>query len=585
MNKEWSLDLLYQGYEDPKFQADFASIDEIREEAERAVKEAAKLSAKDGLLKVISCMEKTNLLIYRLYNYVSLRQSVNTTDADTNRYMGQLEQKLAQFANVDTANSKYIASVDNLEEVVETDEVLKGYRFMLLNTKERAKYLLADEVESMISKMNLSGGRAWSNLFDMCTSTLKVDYRGKTITLPEVRNLANDVDPQVRKEAYEAELAAYEKIELPIAFALNHIKSQVKMLAAERGYESPLMQTLIGNSMKRETLEAMFTAMKEYMPKFHEYLKAKAHYLGYEGSLPWYDMFAPVGGMTKEYSLEEAKEILVDTFRLFSDDMAEMMERAFDESWIDFYSREGKVGGAFCAYLMEQKQSRILTNYAGSFMDVDTLAHELGHAFHGLQLAENQILNNDCPMQLAETASTFNETHLTMAMLGKVSKEEERNLLETLISGTTQTVCDIYSRYLFESAVFERCDKEFLMPEDLKAIMLDAQKESYGDGLDEHYLHPYMWACKGHYYSEDLSFYNFPYAFGSLFAMGLYAIYMEEGDSFVAKYRALLRGTATMDTESVAAAVGIDVTKPAFWEKSLSKFAELIDRYVSLLEE
>lgn len=585
MNKEWSLDLLYRGYEDPKFLEDFEKIDMVREEAERAVKEAAKLPAKDGLLKIISCMEKTNILVYRLYNYVSLRQAVNTTDGDTNRYMGQLDQKMTQFTDIDTANSKYIASIENLEEVIETDEILRGYRFMLLNVKAQAKHLLSDEVESMVAKMNLSAGRAWSNLFDMCTSTLKVDYQGKTVTLPEIRNLANAAEPQIRKAAYEAELAAYEKVELPIAFALNSIKSQVKMLAKERGYESPLMQTLIGNNMKKETLEAMFTAMKEYMPKFREYLKAKAHYLGYEGSLPWYDLFAPVGGMTKEYSLDEAKKILVDTFRLFSDDMAEMIERAFDESWIDFYPHEGKVGGAFCAYLMEQKQSRILTNYAGSFMDVDTLAHELGHAFHGQRLAENQVLNNDCPMQLAETASTFNETHLTMAMLGKVDKEEELNLLETLISGTTQTVCDIYSRYLFESAVFERCDKEFLMPEDLKAIMLDAQKESYGDGLDENYLHPYMWACKGHYYSDGLSFYNFPYAFGSLFAMGLYALYLEEGAPFVEKYRILLRATATMDTESVAATVGIDITKPAFWEKSLSKFAELIDRYTALLEE
>ncbi|MFQ9510056.1 MAG: M3 family oligoendopeptidase [Lachnospiraceae bacterium] len=377
-------------------------------------------------------------------------------------------------------------------------------------------------------------------------------------------------------------MECYNKIEDSIAFALNNIKSQVNMLAEVRGYESPLMMTLEQSTMKKETLDAMLSAMREYMPKFHEYLKAKAQMLGHKNGLPWYDLFAPIGSLDKKYSLEEARDYLVDSFRSFSADMAEMMETAFHESWIDFYPHAGKVGGAFCSNLSSIKQSRILSNYDGSFNAVDTLAHELGHAYHGMQIENNLPLNLDYSMPVAETASTFNETHITKKAIAEAVGDEKLALLENLLSNTTQTICDIYSRYLFESEVFEQCKDRFLMAEDLKEIMIQAQKEAYGDGLDHDVLHPYMWACKGHYYSESLSFYNFPYAFGALFSMGLYTMFEKEGEAFVPKYREMLKNTPMTSVEGAAKIVGVDLTKPDFWRASLEGFAQLIDEFISL---
>ena len=400
-----------------------------------------------------------------------------------------------------------------------------------------------------------------------------------------MRNLAYDSDGAVRKEAYEAELKAYEKIQDSIAFSLNNIKSQVNMLCEARGYDSVLSMTLEASNMSRKTLEAMLEAMREYMPKFHEYMRAKAKLLGHENGLPWYDLFAPVGSMDKKYTIEEARDYLVTSFRDFSDDMADMMAEAFDNHWIDFLPRPGKVGGAFCCNVGFLKQSRILTNYDYTFGSVDTLAHELGHAYHGMMIENNRVLNQDYPMPLAETASTFNETHITKLALTKAQGEEKLALLESLLMNTTQIICDIYSRYRFESQVFDECRERRLMPEDLKEIMLKAQKEAYGDGLDPAYLHPYMWACKGHYYSERLSFYNFPYAFGGLFAMGLYTQFEKEGASFVPKYRRLLKATTDHTIEEVAAMAGIDVTNKAFWRESLEAFGKLVDEFVALAEE
>ena len=289
-----------------------------------------------------------------------------------------------------------------------------------------------------------------------------------------------------------------------------------------------------------------------------------------------------MGKSDTTYSLEEAKEYLVNNFGKFSPDMADMMKEAFENEWIDFYPKKGKEGGAFCAGVSSIKQSRILTNYDGYFGSIRTLAHELGHAFHNVQIQDHRMLNQDYPMPVAETASTFNETHLVKAALKEATGEEKLNLLENSLMEHTQVIVDIYSRYLFETSVFEQCQDKFLMAEDCKNLMIEAQKKAYGDGLDSNYLHPYMWACKSHYYSSGLSFYNFPYAFGGLFALGLYSKFEKEGADFVPKYKAMLHATPVCTVEQAAAMEGIDLTTPDFWRQSLAQIEELVEEFCKL---
>lgn len=582
MNTEWSLEVYYKGYEDPAFAEDFELLQKNAQALETALGQAREQDDVQGLVTVLEAKEAYAKVLFKLNEYLALRNSVDTTDGKTLDHIGRLDKINASTAKAQSAMDKYIAGVADLEACIAAHPLLTEYAFLLRNTKKKAVHLFSDEMEAMISRMNLTGGNAWSRLFDYLTSTLKVDYDGEQITLPAVRNLANDPDGAVRKKAYEAELASYAKIEGSIAYALNNIKSQVRMLAQERGYGSALTMTLDQSDMKRETLDAMFGAMQEYLPAFHKYMRAKAEYLGYHNGLPWFEMLAPLGRNDKKYTLEETKQCLLDSFGQFSKDMADMMERAFDEEWIDFYPREGKVGGAFCCEVSHAGQSRILTNFNGSFDAVDTLAHELGHAYHGTQTCSHRILNRDYPMQVAETASTFNETHITCLAIAKATGEEKLALLDNILMNTTQVICDIYSRFLFEDSVFNACEDRFLMPEDLKAMMLDAQKKAYGDGLDPEYMHPYMWACKGHYYSEALSYYNFPYAFGAMLAMGLYSMYLKEGEAFLPKYNKFIHATTVMSVEDTAAVVGIDLTSKDFWRESLKSFADMIDEFVEL---
>jgi oligoendopeptidase F len=229
------------------------------------------------------------------------------------------------------------------------------------------------------------------------------------------------------------------------------------------------------------------------------------------------------------------------------------------------------------------EESRVLCNFDGSLDQVTTIAHELGHAYHNETQMGKTPLQRRTPMTLAETASIMNETIVTDAALAQAADaEEELGILEVFLLNSSQVIVDIYSRYLFETEVFQRREAAELSADDFCEMMSRAQKETYAEALDPQHLHPYMWTWKPHYYSPSLSFYNFPYAFGLLFGLGLYAIYQERGADFLEDYDALLRSTGEGTAAELAARFDIDLKRPAFWQGSMQVIEERIDRYVAL---
>ena len=413
----------------------------------------------------------------------------------------------------------------------------------------------------------------------------EIDGEVKNLPLPVVRNMAYSADKNLRKKAYEAELKAYEKIEETSAACLNGIKGEVITLCELRGYKSPLEETLIKSRMDEDILNAMFTAIKESLPAFHKYFRKKAELLGHKNGLPFYDLFAPIGSMNRTFTYEEAREYIVNNFRTFSHKLAAFADRAFENKWIDAEPREGKRGGAFCSNLHPIKESRIMANFDGSFSNVITLAHELGHGYHGLCLTEESILNSKYPMPLAETASIFCETIVVNAALEEASEEEKLSILEASLQDAGQVIVDIYSRFLFEDEVFERRKDHSLTVKELKDMMLEAQKKAYGNGLDHAYLHPYMWVNKSHYYSAERNYYNFPYAFGQLFSKGLYVKYLENKEAFVKKYDEFLRETGKNNINDVAKIMDIDVYSVDFYRSSLNLIEEDIEKFVELADK
>lgn len=583
MNEVWNLDVIYRGFDDPAFAADMEKLEKLVKDYAAFAGELVGQTPLDGLKKGIALEEALTVLTAKLGEYASLRQSVNTRDAEAGSRLGQVMQRISGAAGAQAQWREWVSKIPDLMMLVAGDETLKDYTFLFERLLRNSTHLLGSLGEQISARLSMSGSSAWSDLQGYLTSTVPVSYNGGTTNLSAIRNLAYDPDPAVRKAAYEAELSCYDRIKDSVAFALNSIKLETISDCQLRGYGSPLDRTLEQSDMKRQTLDAMLGAMEEYMPKFRQYLRAKGKALGHENGLPWYDLFAPMGKSAAQYTAEDAKRILVELFSTFDQELADMVARAFDESWIDFYPRDGKTGGAFCAGVECIGQSRILTNFDGTFGSIVTLAHELGHAFHNQCIRAHRPLNRDYSMPVAETASTFNECVVMAAAIRQAkSHDEELALIESQLQDVTQIICDIYSRYLFESMVLENREQQFMDADTLCGMMLKAQEQSYGDGLDPGFRHPYMWICKSHYYGA--TFYNFPYAFGGLFARGLYAQYQREGAAFVPKYKKLLRTTTVATAEDVAQVAGIDLTDREFWRGALQTVAQQIDLVCGLLE-
>ncbi|MCW5851434.1 MAG: M3 family oligoendopeptidase [Anaerolineae bacterium] len=521
-----------------------------------------------------------------VFSYTQSFIATNSRDNLAQAKLSELQQHAVKLAQLNTRFTAWLGSLD-VEALIQQSAVAADHAFLLRKAKEEAGHLMSPAEESLAAELGVSSGTAWAKLHGNVTSQLSVplEAEGETRKLPMslIRALATDRDRETRRRAYEAELAAWPTVAVPLAAALNSIKGEVITLARRRRWPSPLDEALFDNNVDRPTLDAMMGAARDAFPHFRRYLRAKARLLG-ASQLPWYDLFAPVGVSQQVWEYSDATQFIAEQFGTYSPRLRDFARQAFAENWVDAEPRDGKRDGAFCMGVTPGV-SRIFMNYKPAFNSVSTLAHELGHAYHNLNLAQRPPLQRSSPMVLAETASTFCETIVFQAVLSQASPQESLALLDSSLQDATQVVVDITSRFLFEQGVFERRAQRELSIEEFNALMLDTQRQTYGDGLDPNVLHPYMWAVKGHYYSSARSFYNYPYMFGLLFGLGLYALYQQDADAFRASYDELLASTGMADAATLAQRFGIDIRSQAFWQGSLDIVRHDIDRFEALVNE
>jgi pepF/M3 family oligoendopeptidase len=500
-----------------------------------------------------------------LYTFIS-------TDARDDHASALYSQLQAQAAPLRTLSSRFAEWVARLgaERLIEVSQVAADHAWPLRKAEFAATHQMTEAEEGLAGELNLTGGSAWNKLHGDVSSRLTATVNGDDLAITLVRNLALDADPAIRKAAYDAELVAWESASVPLAAAMNGVKGEANVLNRRRGWEDSLAPALFYNAVDRTTLDAMQAACVASFPDFRRYLRAKAALLGHgDAGLPWWDLFAPVGDPTaNECSWDEAVGHVRTAFASYSPTLAALAERAFTERWVDAEAHDGKRGGAFCMPVRGD-ESRVLLNWSGSFDGVSTLAHELGHAYHNTNLADRTAMQRQTPMALAETASIFCETILVQSGLAAADGDLARQLvlLDTDLTGAAQVVVDIHSRFLFERAVFEQRVDRTLSVRELCDHMTEAQLDTYGDGLDPNALHPYMWAVKPHYYGT--AYYNWPYTFGLLFGIGLYARFTADPDRFRLGYDDLLSATGLGDAAELAARFGIDVRDEGFWNDSL----------------
>lgn len=588
----WNLDQYYPGLDSDGFRDAFgemkAKIAAFSGIVDEITTDGASVDPVDAIDRALGSLndllEDVGLMMSYLYGMVS----VNSRDELAQRYLSQAQMALVPFRQANTRFTAWLGQQD-VEAMIGASEIAKDHAYLLRKAKVEAEHLMAPAEEALASELTLSGGSAFGKLHDDITSQILVRFEkrpGEDVELPmsEVRNLAMDPDRDVRRRAFEAEISAWKQWETPIAAALNGVKGEHSTLARKRHWDSVLDQSLFQNHIDRQTLDAMMQAAREAFPDIRRYWAAKAKALGVD-TLMWYDITAPVGDDTRAWSWDEAMGFVLEQFGSYSDAMRDMVQQAIDEEWIDAEPRAGKVGGAYCSGTRDGK-SMVLSNFTPSFDGVSTMAHELGHAYHNVAERDRTSLQRaETPMTLAETASTFCETILRKAAIAKGSEAEKFAILEGALVDAGQIVVDISSRFLFEQSVMEGRVERELSADEFSALMIDAQRQTYGDAIAEDGLHPYMWAVKGHYYSPNFAFYNFPYMFGLLFGLGLYATYREDPGAFRANYDDLLSSTGMADAAELAGRFGFDIQTPDFWRSSLDVIRQDIDQFVALVEK
>ena len=558
---KWDLESIYPSVTSPLFEDDINAIYQKAEELKS--KSADKNSS---ILSILSLYDEMADIVENVGSYVYTSFSVNTTDRDVLAAMGKAEKAQTVASDASTVMVHYLSQ--------RTDEFsspeLEPYALFLKEVKTEAEHMMSLEEEALANEMLQVSASAWSRLQESVTASIHDGDK----TLTQLRGLAMDSDRSVRKDAYEREVKILADNKTAIAAALNGVKGTALLLEKRRGWKDPLDRSCNTARISRKALSALIEALEESLPIFRDYLKTKAKLLGLE-RLEWYDMFAPVGDASMSFTFEEAKALIIDAYSSFSPEVGEFIKNALDSHWVDPEAHEGKIGGAYDIFFPKKKESRVMMNWEGTYDSVSTLAHELGHAYHDSVVKNYPSSQRSYPMTLAETASIFGETVIFQEVLKKADKDQQLSLIEAYVQGACQVCVDILSRFYFERSAFEARKDGEVTADDFSAMMLKAQEDTYGDGLGV--KHQYMWAVKGHYYNEGFSFYNYPYAFGQLFALGLFAS-KDSAPDFPKHYKEVLSMTGRFEAKEVAAAAGCDIEDKEFWKKGISVIAGYIEK-------
>ena len=510
-----------------------------------------------------------------------------STDSRNERAQGllsEMETLDARFSPLLARLADWVAALGT-EQLATVSTEARDHMGPLERLQARAEHQMSEVEEGLYSELGTTGSSAWGRLQGDLTSQLSTEVHlptgTKTMPMAAVRGLSTDSDLNVRKAAYEAEMRAWPTIAVACAAAMNSIKGEANVVNRRRKWKQPLDASLYSNNVSLETFNAMQSAVHASLPDFRRWMRVKAKLVGDTNGLSWWNLSAPLSISPGPISWDQGISLVKGAFASYSDRLSHLVDRSINEQWLDAEPREGKVGGAFCMSFVDDR-SLVLLNWSGSVDSAQVTAHELGHAYHNTQLAHRTALQKRLPMALAETASIFCETLVVEEGLSRLQGDDRLALLDVDLIGANQVVVDIHSRFLFETEVFARRQKRTLGVSELNEIMLSAQRDAYGDGLDQTTAHPHMWVLKPHYYGSH--FYNWPYTYGLLFGLGLYAQYQLDPEKFRDGYDDVL-SRAGMDTaEQLGQAFGIDVTSESFWTASLDVLRARMRNYEQLAQ-
>lgn len=537
--------------------------------------------------RIVLSFEDAVTRLRHLGSYVSCITSADANNEDFAAEEGALSLLDARMSKILVELQRGFKSPsDEVFEAFASRPALRDARYRIARIREQSRHTMSTEEEHLASDLGVDGIEAWGRLYDRISGKLIFemaypDGRREQVPMSQRRALMEHPDRRVRRAAFEGGNEAWASIETVPAAALNAIGGTRLTLYHHRGMDHYLDKALFQAAISRETLDAMFEAVFAEIDIARGILAYKARLMGGD-TLGWYDLSAP---LTVEHqdepSWEDARALVHRAFAAGYPALADYTNEAFERKWIDWSPRPGKRPGAFCTGSPLTKESRVYMTYNDSMGDVLTLAHELGHAFHGHLMRGERTLNRAYPMTLAESASTFGEMLLMRGLLEEpgVGAETRAFLLNLEASDGATYLMDIPVRFEFEKAFHEeRADGEVGVSR-LKELMVETQRRVLGGVLDPEGGDPYFWASKLHFYITDTTFYNFPYTFGYLLSRGLFAQYEKEGADFLPRYEQYLKLTGSDTAENVVRqTIGLELTDPGFWSDAIRGLEGVLER-------
>lgn len=591
----WDLESIFPGGTKSKeVQEKLASVEKEIKEYEKKLQAweyTGDEASVEGLKDLLAKQETVGKGLGQVRTFARMWLDAYMDDEYGGVVLGQVMDLYSEIEKLSTMYTKKLVNIsdENWKQLLQ-DEDLSEVAFVLTETREKGKRLLSDEEEALITELNKDGLSAWGNLYNTTVSIMTIpftDEEGETTELSvgqAMNRMTADPDPKVRKQLFENWEAEWEKYAPIFADNLNHLAGFRMTVQDAHGREDHLDEPLEYNRMEKETLDAMWSAIEHNKEPFINYLDQKAKIFGME-KLGWEDVDAPVTVGDAEptsFTYDEACDFVLEHFASFGPKLTEFTKHALEKRWVEAEDRANKRPGGYCTSLPEFEESRIFMTFTGSPSDVSTLAHELGHAFHSYAMKDLPRLNRGYAMNVAETASTFAETIIDNAAINNAKSDEEKiSLLASKLETATAMFLNIHARFLFEDAFYKE-RKEGLVPAHrLNELMVEAQKEAYVDSLSSY--HPHFWCSKLHFFIDRVPFYNFPYTFGYLFSLGIYAEYLKQPEGFEEKYIELLKDTGSMKVEDLAKKhLNVDITKEDFWKAGIDLMVEDVEEFIEL---
>ncbi|MGE7759171.1 M3 family oligoendopeptidase [Peribacillus sp. NPDC097895] len=584
----WDLDIFFKGGSSSSEFLLF--LDEINEEVQEFDRLVSNINSEENdessLISAFDLFKNTNMKSRQASAFIGCLEAQNAQD----KKAGQLRIKQMKIvASLKMVLSKLDEKLMQLDDAffqkILDKEPLNELKFVLNERRDRAREKLSVKEESLITQLSLDGFEGWSQMYDAIVGSMSIPYKGEKLSVGQAANKFSEPDKRDRKELFTAWEQAWDEKSDLFARTLNHLAGFRLSVNEKRGWDDILKEPLEIGRMKKETLEIMWNVIADHKEPLVRFLQRKAELLDVD-KLSWADLDAPlaVTAESKVMDYQEGADFIVQQFSKFGTQLANFTQKAFEDRWIEAEDRPGKRPGGFCTGFPLNKQSRIFMTYSGTPSNVSTLAHELGHAFHSYAMRDIHPLNRSYAMNVAETASTFAEMVVSDAAVKEAASEEEKLvLLEDKIQRSVALLMNIHARFLFETRFYSERKQGYVGAERLNELMMDAQKEAYGDALSDY--HPTFWASKLHFYITGVPFYNFPYTFGYLFSLGIYANALKEPAGFEEKYIALLKDTGSMKVEDLAEKhLGVDLTTRDFWEEAVHACMEDVEEFMRLTD-